>query len=1301
MEAGLRRLFGRRKSSTKDKGKKLVISDPLPDSFHQTSGYDTHAPGPAPTIGSLPWRPSQDLKSRRSSLHSRVPKEAGLQEFTHSAEAANVGRPRTAPGAKPQRISISRPASTNGKKSIDSERTRPSVDGEIPDNAWLLEVPPLPKNINELRGPKYYDILQWASRPENQNSHESRPPDSRMMANEYIANRNINLPHLPGDGRKFAWLAASGYEEQVASRNASLTSAQIPNLEQLRTERPESRQNRRQYVETLRSPSGESPITENENQTNAMLSRTRAAQTSMAAHHLRQESQNSRIPLSPIPQEKTPDKDKSRTFEGETPNTARPRSKIPGHEDPVAFGEEATDGAGHRLGSLLGERILEEGDGQDQKTLNDTRTPTRPVVARNRPSDSAIYSGLQKPSHRTLQSFDRNQSDNARKRYSWDVPQGLVTDSNAGSRRASLTLSAASSFRRMMEPSGRVLMDLSRDDPDEPADDTGAVEDTTGKGPEDALAQLEGKTNEAAQTDTSRLIIAPPVDTAVKEDLPLVTSLAETGTVQSVRQKPIPAESGGTNLASSDLPEQTHGPATMKSPTEATDRSKNMESESDDVAATEGKAATEDVETAGTTSVTGHLTGPGAVSAIDQDLVEQEPSAASKAIPAESTANASYGNRTEAPSGNTDNEAPPAREVDTAPPRPQDNKPSEPKGILKQPDRTSVLRAAVVPSDAYKRKSGTPPMPVGPALPPGNESSWRAKILANYDRKMRSPTNSRPTSMVSNVDMETLNKTFGGSDTKTAAETSTTGHEVPEQLSPQGQAPPSEASPQVKSSTSEGDISSVSGLDSTVSSGAVSDIETEKKSLQMPEADLSRAAQSRLSPIPEPSSSLTDDQATESDQPSAIEASQPTIPVSATTHMQVTVPLQDERVEPAEVRSVEVFAEPALESSQVEQLYTTPESLSSGDFVNPSRAFGVRTRDFATSPSKNHAAVGSLSSLAESQDEVDEPPAKPTNKAKQTNHVAFLTTPTQYSPPAQYSSHFDNSASRTVKPRLATKRPESVLGGPDPTHLQKLVDDVARMTSPVPRTRAKANSPVFDEEEYAKKQAAAHAAIMRLHQTMKENLDQSFAFQVRHTGSSSEVGDSVPHIRSYIDLSDEVGRPIAPASLFSKSRVPTSTYRDNRPGRAPLRTQSPSTNMQAPTSTPKSARDWPAPVNTPSENITRSNKDLPKINTVAELEAGTRTPVSAISRPGDPFSTMSPISPDNSSAPPSAHSAQSPERGRTTTSKRPPHARIASTASNASTASAFSIPQHKVPARSSSARDSPEAGFEVGETSWE
>ena len=597
MEAGLRRLFGWRKSNTKDKGKKLVISDPLPDSFQQTSGYDTHAPGPAPKVGSLPWKPSLDVKPRRSSITSRLQREAGLQEFTHSAEAANVGRPRTAPGVKPQRLSISRPASTVAKKSTDSERTRQSVDGEIPDNAWLPEVPPLPKNIDELRGPKYYDILHWASRPENQNAHESRPRDSRLIANESIANRNINIPHLPGHGRKFSWLAASGYEEKVASRNASLTSAQIPSLEQLQTERPESRQSRRQVVEALRSPGSESPITENENQTTAILARTRAAQSSMAAHHLRQESRNSRIPLSPIPQEKTPEKDKSRTSEGATPNIARPRSKIGGNDDPVTFGEEAADGAGHRLGSLRGERILEEGDGQDPMILIDTRTPTRPIVARNRPSDSAIYTGLQKPGHRTLQSFDRTQSDNARKRHSWDVPQGLVTDSNAGSRRASSTLSTTSSFRRMMEPSGRVLMDLSRDDPDVPAEDTGPAEDTTGKGPEHALAQLEGKTSDAAQTDTNRLIIAPSLDTATKEDVPVVAPLAETGTAQNVRQEPTPAEPDVTNLASSDIPVQTepaeatqdiaiphsgakktHIPAPTKPPNEATDRPTHVES---------------------------------------------------------------------------------------------------------------------------------------------------------------------------------------------------------------------------------------------------------------------------------------------------------------------------------------------------------------------------------------------------------------------------------------------------------------------------------------------------------------------------------------------------------------------------------------------------------------------------------------------------------------------------------------------------------------------------------------------------
>ena len=71
---------------------------------------------------------------------------------------------------------------------------------------------------------------------------------------------------------------------------------------------------------------------------------------------------------------------------------------------------------------------------------------------------------------------------------------------------------------------------------------------------------------------------------------------------------------------------------------------------------------------------------------------------------------------------------------------------------------------------------------------------------------------------------------------------------------------------------------------------------------------------------------------------------------------------------------------------------------------------------------------------------------------------------------------------------------------------QQMVEDVACMTLPRLRSSARSNAetPVFDEEVYARNEGAAHAAITSLHQTMMENLDQNFIFQVRRTSTSEE-----------------------------------------------------------------------------------------------------------------------------------------------------------------------------------------------------
>lgn len=95
MESGLKRLFLRRKSTTKPP----LISEPLSDTFRQTAGYDGITDGPHPTIGTRPIKPSDQKVKRKSSSHFQT-KSVGIQEASQVLHTDTETRPRTAPGRR-------------------------------------------------------------------------------------------------------------------------------------------------------------------------------------------------------------------------------------------------------------------------------------------------------------------------------------------------------------------------------------------------------------------------------------------------------------------------------------------------------------------------------------------------------------------------------------------------------------------------------------------------------------------------------------------------------------------------------------------------------------------------------------------------------------------------------------------------------------------------------------------------------------------------------------------------------------------------------------------------------------------------------------------------------------------------------------------------------------------------------------------------------------------------------------------------------------------------------------------------
>ncbi|KAK5059823.1 hypothetical protein LTR84_009706 [Exophiala bonariae] len=163
-------------------------------------------------------------------------------------------------------------------------------------------------------------------------------------------------------------------------------------------------------------------------------------------------------------------------------------------------------------------------------------------------------------------------------------------------------------------------------------------------------------------------------------------------------------------------------------------------------------------------------------------------------------------------------------------------------------------------------------------------------------------------------------------------------------------------------------------------------------------------------------------------------------------------------------------------------IQTTPDSLHSIDFVDPSRAFGVTTRDFAISPTK-----ATLESVPEDIE------TNPKMKSKQLGD-------------ATAERH---AASHDLENRQYISQP----------------------------TRNPSNySSTFDEDEFAHKQAEARAALIRLQQSLDEN------FLTQPITQTAPLPNRT--LRHHSSLSD--GKPVAPSSIFAQVRntsPPPADYR--------------------------------------------------------------------------------------------------------------------------------------------------------------
>jgi hypothetical protein len=190
-----------------------LISEPIRETFRQTAGYDEFAPGPLPTIGAWPIKPSEQKGQGKAFSHAKT-KSVGLQECRQLVHTDSIARPTTAPGIQPTPVSLSDPARFEQHSRVSQ--------GEMRMRSKSLHAPPqvpeVPTGLAGRGGPKYFDLLQAAVSASRTKAPSDSIRTSFDVYNESVADRNSRYGKPPK-------LAANKH-----APNNSLTHADIPPL---------------------------------------------------------------------------------------------------------------------------------------------------------------------------------------------------------------------------------------------------------------------------------------------------------------------------------------------------------------------------------------------------------------------------------------------------------------------------------------------------------------------------------------------------------------------------------------------------------------------------------------------------------------------------------------------------------------------------------------------------------------------------------------------------------------------------------------------------------------------------------------------------------------------------------------------------------------------------------------------------------------------------------------------------------------------------------------------------------------
>jgi hypothetical protein len=559
MESGLKHLFSRKRSKSKPPAPK----DTLQDSFQQTSGYAAVASGPAPKVGALPFKPSQEKQPKKSFTHTKA-KTDSLREARQVAESANIGRPRTSPVVKPYFVGVSRPDGSGTPSGPSSHGASIDVVVAAGDIAPPPPVPPLPKDVDSLQGPRYHDIMQFAAKQQI----------SRATFNEHIATRNMGLPRRSVDIFEAGvnQLSAGRYNEHVAKRNIDLTRQSINRFEEdvalrntvlphvqhasfdaTRAPREDRRYQSRSdsmdkdpdtnpgqsmagaetsaNTQVARTGKGKPSKTENgahistsDRIAKATAPSLQGAQPSKVASHSRQHSwkQNDHpCELSATAQSRTADfMPPEWLSHGNTtaPSEARtksmtaaipPRSRSNGPDD-LDFSAQLTSN-GERKGPTQSfwdarKQLSQHSTSRSLSMLEGSsgRDAFRPTTSMGqRGVVTPRFALHMRPSSRTGHILEAN--------IPRDMPQASP-GSDSISRTPSMATSTASSTRKRIDGSGRMVMDLTDDHPDRYADNVGQSEyhELLGEPEQKALYRTK-------QTDLSRRPLEPSTIHALEQ----------------------------------------------------------------------------------------------------------------------------------------------------------------------------------------------------------------------------------------------------------------------------------------------------------------------------------------------------------------------------------------------------------------------------------------------------------------------------------------------------------------------------------------------------------------------------------------------------------------------------------------------------------------------------------------------------------------------------------------------------------------------------------------------------------------